>query len=106
MSIAEKPNPLKGKEYRISNEAVELLRCFMSGLDDIIITIAHEIAHQRQGTGTDMVRIDSDDIEKAANYVLDQIRQQGNLPAPVRTDVDQMETCLKAKCREMKDNMK
>ena len=88
--------------WKISSKAVDLLRCFMTGLDDVIIRLALEIAQQKQGTGDRTeVRIDADDIEQAANSVLDQIRAQ-NLPAHVKSDIDGMDECLKEKCRAIR----
>ncbi len=44
MSIVDKPNMLAGQDWTMTSAALDLLQCFMSGLDDVIIRIALESA--------------------------------------------------------------
>jgi hypothetical protein len=104
MPLLDKPigqeQELEQGNYRISSKALELLQCFMAGLDDVIIRIALEKARARAATPQD-VRIDADDIVQAADAVLERIQSQENLPAELRADINEMDGCLKAKCREL-----
>ena len=88
-------------DYRISSKALELLQCFMSGLDDVVIRIALQRAREKADSSVD-IRIDADDIVQAANAVLDRIRSQENLPPELRSDINEMDGCLRQKCQELR----
>jgi hypothetical protein len=89
-------------DWKISSKAIDLLQCFMSGLDDVIVRIALGIADEKRRSGHRVeLRIEADDIEQAANAVLEQIRST-DLPQPVKTEIDEMDECLKAKCKALR----
>jgi len=102
MSTVDRPRgeQAEASDYRISSKALALLQCFMSGLDDVIIRIALEKARERAAAPSD-VRIDAEDIVQAADIVLDRIRSQENLSPVLQSDINEMDGCLRAKCREL-----
>jgi len=100
MSTVDRPQAEVG-DYRISSKALELLQCFMSGLDDVVIRMALEKAREKAISPTD-VRIDAEDIVQAADAVLDRIRSQEHLPAELQSDINKMDGCLRQKCRELR----
>ena len=96
------PKLLKGcdssiadRDWKISNKALDMLQCFMSGIDNVVIRIALEEVRKKSPPG--VVRIESMDIERAAKRVMDQIRSQNvEFGIPV-SEIDVMDECLKAK---------
>jgi len=99
-TVDQKDDLQKDGEWRMSNKAMKLLQCFMSGLDDIIIRLALDIARKRVSPG-ETARVEYGDIKRAADHVLSQIRAQSDLPPALQSEINEMDSCLKAKCQEM-----
>lgn len=95
--------PQNEANWRISSEAFDLLRCFMSGIDDLIVHIA--LVNARKNGKADesgRVRLDAVDIENAANFVLDKIIEQPSTLPELKDELEAMRGCLKIKCDSMK----
>ena len=67
MAVMEpKASPQTQPEWRLSAKAVDLLQCFMSGLDDIVLRIARGIAEERQkATNAKELRVEAEDVAAA-----------------------------------------
>lgn len=92
---------IQGQPWKISGKAFDLLECFMSGIDDVIVRIAFQYAKERQDTNTlGEIRIEAKDIQKAAFVVLEQLRLQ-DLPENVKSDLNGMGACLREKCEKI-----
>ena len=89
-------------ETRISREAAALLDCCSTGLDKIVYEIAGQIARERSKTLP--VRIEAVDVRQAADKVIAAIRSQVDsnaLPKEADAAMEGMETCLKAKSKDL-----
>ena len=101
MAVMEpKASPQTQPEWRLSAKAVDLLQCFMSGLDDIVLRIARGIAEERQkATNAKELRVEAEDVAAASRHVFAQILSQSDLSDSVRSDLVAMQECLTAKCQ-------
>lgn len=90
----------------ISSEAMSLLDCFVSGLDEVVYEIAEELAKERMGNAAEdaVIQIEPEDVKKAAHVVMEAIREQLNredLPKTAKQAVEGMYDCLKRKCEQL-----
>jgi hypothetical protein len=94
----------RGTESRISSEALDLLNCYVSGLDKIVYEIAEEFAKQRMGDAVAAgkpIRIDASDVKQAADLLISSIRKMaegGNVPQEIVPAIEGMHQCLQEKC--------
>jgi len=97
-------SPERNPEVRISGDAVDLLQCFMSGIDDVVMRIALSLAERRlEGEGKSCssgqeLRVEGRDVKEAAFSFFEHILSREDLPPDVKQDIREMEQCLKAKC--------
>ena len=95
MSTIKRDSDVSNLDWIISNKAVDMLQCFMSGIDDVVIRIALE--EKKKKVRGSVVRIESEDIEYAAKLVMSHIRSQNIQQGISVSEIDTMEECLKAK---------
>jgi len=94
-TVDQKNERQKGGEWKISSKAMNMLQCFMDGIDDVVISIALQNAMRR--TQGKVVRVEAMDIDFAANKVMDQIRSQEGLLGTSTDQLHTMSECLKTK---------
>jgi hypothetical protein len=83
-------------QSRISGEGLELLDCFVSGLDDMIYELAEEIAKKRDPSSSEVVQIEAEDVRNAAELVYGHLRslvKTGKLPETIESVIGSMERC-------------
>ncbi len=97
MSTVQRDSDVSNTTWKISSKAVDKLKCFMNGLDEIVVSIALNIAKKRMGDSNAVVRIESTDIDRAADLVLEQIRSQVGTHGILASDIEMMDECRKAK---------
>jgi hypothetical protein len=85
-------------ETNISSEALDLLGCFVGGLDEIVFAIAAARARERHGNkGDSPVQVEVEDIAKAGEEVIQVIRgaiRDKALPATLASAIEQAERCF------------
>lgn len=82
----------------ISSEALGLLDCFASGLDDVIYELAEAVAAKRTGH-TSGVEIRVDDIREAADLFV-QCLEKVDIPPHAKASIHDMLQCLSKRIRE------
>jgi len=90
----------QASESTISGKAMDLLDCFVSGLDDVILEVAETIAKERQGDVVP-IRIESQDVVQAADAFFGQIKDRlGADPskAQILKTIEGMHQCLRNRC--------
>ncbi len=90
----------------ISNEAYELLGCFVDGFDDIVYDIATQMARERCGESVEPVAIEVEDIRAAADAVMNAIRTQiasGKFPIHLEKSIEEMVECCEIKANQSED---
>jgi len=91
----------QASEITISGKAMDLLECFVSGLDEKILELA-EIYAKRRHRGAGPVEIEAKDVEQAAEMFFGVITEKlGSDPekAEALNIMKGMLQCLKDKCR-------
>jgi histone H3/H4 len=94
----------QGTQSRISSDALDLLNCYISGLDKVVYEMAEALAKQRMGetlaTGKP-IRIDANDVKQAADLLMNAIRhmaQSDGAHQELVPAIEGMHQCLQAKC--------
>ncbi|MEK6236199.1 MAG: hypothetical protein N2C14_15950 [Planctomycetales bacterium] len=86
----------------MSREAMDLLDCFMTGLDSVVFEIATTIAREKGQVNNDgTVEIMKGDVKEAAESVFAAIREQAGKTIPLLAveDIESMRECVLEKCR-------
>lgn len=85
----------------VSSDALELLDCFHSGLEDIVYEIAEDLAKKRKGTPEKApIQIEATDVVTAGNMVLDAIKhlaESGQISNEVVSAVEEMRQRCKSR---------
>jgi hypothetical protein len=94
MSVAEKKSSNK-----ISDEAFDLLSCFVAGLDDVVCQAAEQIARRRLGKSdpAEPIEIGAEDIVSAGEAVIQLLRgliTQGGVSPELGPILDRVEQCF------------
>lgn len=90
----------QASDSTISGKAMELLDCFVAGLDDAILEYAKLIARRRQGNA-EIVDIEAEDIVEAADLLFGSLRDSlGKDPSKAQglKLFEDMYQCLKTRC--------
>lgn len=87
----------------LSSEAFEMLDCFVAGLDDVVFSLAEQIARERHpGIAHDApVAVEVEDVKQAARTVIQGVRNAikgGKLPASFESVVQEMQDCFEERC--------
>jgi|APCry1669189034_1035192.scaffolds.fasta_scaffold210915_2 hypothetical protein len=103
MAVIEKTDD-RVAEVRLAAKAVDLLQCFLSGLDDIVLKIAKDRAKaRRQSQGNQSpLRIEVEDVEAASRQLFEKILSQEGLSTDLRTELEEMQKCLTQKCQAIR----
>ena len=64
----------------MSGEAMDVMDCFVAGLDDVVYELAEQIARKR-APSAESVLIEVDDVQEAARLVLQGLRDNAVKPA-------------------------
>ena len=89
----------------ISDHALRMLKCFMSGLDDVVYEIAEQRARRRLG-GDHVaipIAVEAEDVQKAAQFLAERIKKlvkEGELPPGTDARIDQMVQCCQRQAAE------
>jgi hypothetical protein len=78
----------------ISSDALDLLDCFADGFDGVVYELAEMEAKAR--TGVPVSEITAADMEKAANHIV-QVMRQSDLPDEVKAMLGSMLQCFSKK---------
>jgi len=95
---------IKKGESEISSDALGVLDCFVSNLDEIVYEMAEKIAKNRAisaGPPPHVVRIEIGDVEEAAKNFFGALRDgldRGDIPSDLKPIVDSMQKCFETRC--------
>lgn len=81
------------KEPTISSDAIGLLDCFSAGVEELVYKLAEHTARSRLEPDATVIEVNADDIEKAADFLV-QIIRRSDVPAQVKPTVDAMLQCF------------
>jgi hypothetical protein len=89
----------------ISDHALRMLGCFVSGLDTVVYKMAEDIARQRNVGGQQeaIVAIEAEDVRQAAEVLTAGIRElanDGHLPPEASALIDAMVQCCQRQATE------
>jgi hypothetical protein len=89
------------REATISSDALGLLDCFSGGVGELVYKPAEHAALSREGPEAKSVEVSADDVEKAADFLV-QIIRNSNVPTQVKPAVDSMLQCFSHKNTQRK----
>lgn len=104
MAVMENKTEDRGADFRLAAKAVDLLQCFLSGLDDIVLRIAKDmaVARHKKSAAVTPLRIEVEDVEEASRYVFAKILEQDSLSADLKAELEEMQECLTQKCKAIR----
>jgi hypothetical protein len=90
----------------ISDHALRMLGCFVSGLDVVLYKIAEESARQRHEAdqGGTVVAIEAQDVKRAAEFLSQRMKElvkEGHIPPDAEAAIDQMMQCCQRQAVEI-----
>lgn len=93
----------------ISDEAYNLLGCFMDGVDNLVYEMAERLARERNPeivASGQPIPIEVEDVREAGKLVLSALRglvKASHLPHAMSADIDQMESCFESSADRVMD---
>lgn len=88
-------------ESTISSEALGLLDCFSGGVEDFVYKLAEHAANSKAAASSGVVEISADDVEKAADFLVEAIRRS-EIPSDLRPAINGMLSCFTDKITQRK----
>ena len=96
MSTATMPET----QSSMSGDALDVMECFVAGLDDVVYEIAERMSRKRNPTAN-AVQIEVEDITQAARLMFQGVHDaitRGQLPSDFEPVLQEMQECFQAKC--------